>query len=417
MTEENAGDLRSAQRRPIGGWLVAVALAIALRVVWGGMVPVVPVSDGLAYDTYARNLARFNEYCLSRGAPSAYWPVGTPFIYSVLYRLFGEGYGSIVVLNVVLGALTTLLILEVGTRWFGARAGLVAGILFACWPGQVEFTTILASELLFNFFVLLAIFCWTRKGLPTWGDAVLTGVALAAGSYVRPLALVLPAVFVIWTLVRGRWVVAIARGVVAAGVMLVLILPWTVRNYLVFHSVVLVSTNGGANLWMGNSPGGRMEHVGYRELPPRPAGMNEAQFDQHLGKIAKTYIRQEPEAFARRCAKRVVNLYDRENIGVDWNVKGLGETPLKSCVSVLKYASTAYWWAMLAAAVVGLGILLGTVPILRVILNPAVLMWGYFTAVHAVTVSNDRYHFPDVPFMAMLGGMAVARLLIRGGRS
>jgi 4-amino-4-deoxy-L-arabinose transferase-like glycosyltransferase len=387
-------------RRPVWGWSLVLALALALRVLWAALVPVVPLSDSLAYDLYARNLAKFDQYCLSPGDPSAYWPVGTSFIYSVLYRLFGTGNGSIVGFNIILGTLTTLLVLELATRWFGPKAGLLAGLLYAIWPSQIEFTTILASELLFNFFILLAIFFWNRKAMPNWTDAILAGIALAAASYVRPLALILPALFLLWTLARGKWTAMIARAAITTAVMLLLILPWTIRNYFAFHTIVLVSTNGGANLWMGNNPDSNGH---YMELPPRPPGMNEAQFDNHLGKIAKTYIRQHPDVFLKRSAHRIVNTFDRETIGVDWNQEALNDHAIR----YLKILSTVYWWAMLLGGIVGVGILVTQNPILKTLLHPAIVMWIYFATVHAVTVSNDRYHFPTIPFIAGLAAMTI----------
>ena len=281
--------------------------------------------------------------------------------------------------------------------------------MFAAWPSQIEFTTILASELLFNFLILLAIFCWNRQSVPTWAAAIFTGIALATASYVRPLALILPALFLLWTLARGKWTVLIARVAVTAAVMLVLILPWTVRNYSAFKSLVLVSTNGGANLWMGNSPGSTGH---YMELPPRPVGMNEAQFDNHLGKIAKRYIREHPGAFVRRSASRVVNTFDRETIGVDWNEQGLKDSPLGASIRYLKILSTLYWWAMLLGGVIGVGILVAKQPTLKVVLHPAVATCVYFAVVHAVTVSNDRYHFPMVPFIAALAAMAIVDAVV-----
>ena len=37
-------------------------------------------------------------------------------------------------------------------------------------------------------------------------------------------------------------------------------------------------------------------------------------------------------------------------------------------------------------------------------------LWIYFALVHAVTVGQDRYHLPSVPYVAALAGVALARL-------
>jgi hypothetical protein len=63
----------------------------------------------------------------------------------------------------------------------------------------------------------------------------------------------------------GIWLIAVLRKKVSkiellksfaltAAIALAIVLPWTVRNYLVFGKVVLVSANGGYNLWLGNNP-------------------------------------------------------------------------------------------------------------------------------------------------------------------
>jgi len=39
-----------------------------------------------------------------------------------------------------------------------------------------------------------------------------------------------------------------------------------------------------------------------------------------------------------------------------------------------------------------------------------VLMWLYFTLLYAVFVVQDRYHFPTLPFIAMLAGVTLDSL-------
>jgi hypothetical protein len=34
----------------------------------------------------------------------------------------------------------------------------------------------------------------------------------------------------------------------------IVVLPWTIRNYVQFNKFILVSNNGGVNFWMGNNP-------------------------------------------------------------------------------------------------------------------------------------------------------------------
>src|SRR5712664_2071723 len=93
-------------------------LALLLRAVWALLVPVIPLSDSNAYDVFARNLAAGLGYCWSPGRMTAYWPVGTPFVYSVFYALFGHSYHAITLFHLVLGLTVILLSMLLAERWF-----------------------------------------------------------------------------------------------------------------------------------------------------------------------------------------------------------------------------------------------------------------------------------------------------------
>src|SRR5262245_55196913 len=47
----------SEPRLSLRGYAAVLALALVVRMAWTVVVPVMPVSDGQAYDTFARNLA------------------------------------------------------------------------------------------------------------------------------------------------------------------------------------------------------------------------------------------------------------------------------------------------------------------------------------------------------------------------
>ena len=72
----------------------------------------------------------------------------------------------------------------------------------------------------------------------------------------------------------------------------------------------------------------------------------------------------------------------------------------------LKLASTVYWWVGLALGLWGLGLRIRALRF-RVVFEPPLLFWAYFAAVHAVVVVMDRYHFPSVPFIAILAAQAI----------
>lgn len=388
-------------------WIALVALV--LRVIWALAVPVIPIADSGAYDTFARNLAFCNNYGWDCNAPSAYWPVGPSFVYSLFYKLFGHTYLPIVLLNIVLGVVTILLTMYLAERWFERRMAALTGILLALWISQIQFTTVLASEQMFTALIVVALVIWSSESINMWGRAALVGATLAAASYVRPTAMLLPLVLMfIRYISTHRAIENLKATFVMFLVIALLIAPWSIRNTQAFGQFVTISTNGGANLWMGNNPVSTGE---YMDLPPEVANMNEAQRDKHLKSLAIAHIKEDPVLFVRRTIDRLIVTYSRETISVVWNEAGLKQRYGQWIITPMKLLTQLYWVPMFCLGVLGVvlfGIREGW---LIALTHPTVLLWGYFTLIHAVIVAQDRYHFPSIPMIAILASYSLITLL------
>ncbi|SRR5579883_1556204 len=384
-------------------------LGLLLRIVWALLVPVQPVSDSIAYDTFAQNLANCRNYGWDCHTPTAYWPVGTSFVYSLLYRVFGHVYWPIVVSNLVLDIGTVWLSICLAEKLFGRRVAALSGCFLALWPSQIQFTTVLASEQLFVALTMAGLVIWLNERLNLWLRVGLVGVILAADSYVRPTALLIPVLLLILRFVQTYEVrrnIAAILGMFL--LMALLIAPWSIRNTEAFGQFVIISTNGGANLWMGNNPDST---GGFMELPQGVSRLNEAQRDRYLKLLAEAYIKAKPNLFVTRAIQRTIDTYSRESIGVLWNEASLTKCYGTWLLLPLKVINQIYWVGMLVLGISGtilLGIKIGAGQLL---IHPTVLFWGYFAAIHAVIVSQDRYHFPSIPMIGILGASAVICLL------
>jgi hypothetical protein len=294
----------------------------------------------------------------------------------------------------------------------------VAGYLFALWPVQIEFTSVLASELIFNFLLVALLVIWESPRLNPWLKSVLIGLVAAAACYIRPIAFLVPIILYAITINRQRkFVLPTATAAVAYVVMVLAIAPWSVRNSRIFSHFVLISTNGGPNLWMGNNPTGE---GGTETLPDNALTMQEAERATYLGNIAKGYIRAYPGRFVLRTMEKVVWTYSHETIGVHWNLYTLDHVYGPRVSWLLKLVSDAYWCAVLLLGFSG-AVLLIVQRGLGVIFNaPPLVFWAYFTALHAVIVAQDRYHFPSLPFIGILAAFALCavwrRVLARADR-
>jgi len=105
--------------------------------------------------------------------------------------------------------------------------------------------------------------------------------------------------------------------------------------------------------------------------------------------------------------KRILILHGRETIGVAWNESVLQSYLGEPGVFAAKLVATAYWVMLVLAALAGLAVYFRQVG-LAALFHPVFGGWAYFTAVHAIIVSGDRYHMPSAPFVVMLAGLSVA---------
>jgi 4-amino-4-deoxy-L-arabinose transferase-like glycosyltransferase len=400
--------MNSASARSV---VIILAVALLLRLAWALAIPAIPVSDSAAYDAFARTIVEHGVYGWTADQPSAYWPVGTSAIYAGLYTAFGRGFAAIVVLNIALSTAIVGLTMWLGRTFFDDATAVVAGVLMAVWPSEVMYVTILASELPFTFLILLGFAAWFSDRISAPVRGILSGLAFGAACYVRPIALLMPMILLLsavpqWRIMGQQVVVS----VFAMAVIAVTIAPWSTRNHAVFGEFVLLSTNGGPNLWMGNNP----DATGYyMPLPSSVDSLSEPERDRKLGDLAKQYIAAEPVAFMLRSIKKAILLHGSETIAVHWNEKGITSRLGAGALFPLKLLNQLFWLGALTLALVGWLFLLGTRGVLGGLFHPIILSWAYFTGVYAITVIQDRYHFPSHPFVAVLAATAIAAFASR----
>ncbi|MBW2245336.1 MAG: glycosyltransferase family 39 protein [Deltaproteobacteria bacterium] len=387
--------------------LAVVAVAALVRFGWASWVPIRPVSDSAMYLLYAVRLAAGNGYTSEAGNPIAFWPVGPSFFYSLFVRTFENPMPWIAAFQAMLGAATVLGVMLLARRWFSPAVAFTAGALLAVWPSQIQFVTVLASELLFLAVMVAAWYAWDRDAStrqPGW--AVAAGLLLGISCFFRPVSLLL---LVPWSLARlvetGAWRRTLIGAGIAAVVMAATVAPWTLRNYYAFGSAVIISTNGGTNLWMGNHPDsdGRYHPIPRDGVRRKPQHLRDAE----LGRRAREFITADPIGFVSRSIRKAVLLHDRETIGVRWNAEGISDRIGQDGIKIFRILSTGYWWGVLALALGGLVILARRNGFWRMAFHPAVLTWAYFAAIHGVIVIQDRYHFPVIPSVAMLAAVAL----------
>lgn len=382
-------------------WLI-VGVGMALRLAWAIAIPVEPVSDSVAYDTFARTLVEHGVYGWTADQPGAFWAVGTSAIAAFTYLLFGYTYAGIVGLNLLASLIIIVLGFRLGEIYFGRPHGHVAAAILALWPNLILFTTILSSELYFLALVTAGLYFWERREGAPWANLVVCGLIWGAACYIRPVILLLPvAVALAGAVTTRRYLAEAGRAIAVMAIILACVSPWTYRNTLLFGEPVLVSTNFGPNFWMGNNP---QSNGGYMEMPDWVRDMGEVERAHALSAVAKAYVAEDPLRFVGNTLVKAVKLHNRETIGVWWNGPVIERMFGHAGTVLLKILSNGYWFWIAALALGGIAMLVATRGFLG-FFHPAIGGWAYFTLLHAIIVVEDRYHMPSSTFIALLAAL------------
>ena len=261
------GRIRRARKRvpsPSGEAVALFFAALLVRVVYVAVVHRVnaqPSSDSIVYDQLGWNLARGMGFQLPGVMglyPTAKAPL-LPWIVSLLYRFTGHVYFDALLLQCVIGAFVPIVLRALGRSMFGLPVGRIAGWLAVVNPLLVFFSGYLLTESLFCVVMLLALVAsveWLKAPRP--GRALGVGILWGLACLTRPTAMPLPLVVALWAWAPlGLTIAAADRlrqvGLLFLGVVLTLV-PWTIRNAVVLHDLVPISTGGGRTLLDANNP-------------------------------------------------------------------------------------------------------------------------------------------------------------------
>jgi 4-amino-4-deoxy-L-arabinose transferase-like glycosyltransferase len=161
----------------------------------------------------------------------------------------------------IVGAAAVWLIGLLAWRLGGPQAATAAAWIAALYPPLVWITAYVLSEALYCTLalstVLLLDFAIDRSdaGQRSFAWALAAGALCGIAILIRPAMLFFVPTAALWLVLRRRISVAAILLVTAV----VVVAPWTVRNYRTYGRFVLVASEGGVTFWTGNHPLARGE--------------------------------------------------------------------------------------------------------------------------------------------------------------
>ncbi|MGC1965398.1 MAG: hypothetical protein WA673_02995 [Candidatus Acidiferrales bacterium] len=428
----------------VATWLpliVIVALGLRLGFAWEqerkiprdlvGLVPFLQETGNIAF-SIALGQGFGSPYWQETG-PTAWLTPVYPYMVAGAYRIFGihtpHAFFAMVLLNTLFSAATCIPIFYIGKRVGGVGVASVAAWLWAIFPNAwiIPYEWIWDTSLSA---LLMATILWATLRVVDGdaraadGDANRYGrIAARTGSWrgwcgygllwgfarmTNPsLGVMLP--FLIgWIAYRlqkggmsgGR--LQLAGPALAVAVAVLCCVPWTVRNYRVFHRFIPLRSNFAFELWLGNNPNFDPQSQIVPPANPERAEihnyihMGETAFMEEKWAEAISFMRSHPRLEGILFARRFVATWT----GTDHPVQGF-----------LDSDSLMTRLALVSNFLAGIGALCGIVVLFLRRSRCAFLLAAFpivFPVVYYVTHASLRYRHPIDPVVMLLNAVAIS---------
>jgi 4-amino-4-deoxy-L-arabinose transferase-like glycosyltransferase len=406
--------LRQIPRRELALLGGAMALGLAIRLAYVLLTSGHTLAgDEVEYDIQGRFIEQgmwfWSTTPYGEAHPSLWKTPGYTVWVGLLYLVLGPDPDRVLIVQTLIGPVTIALTWALGRRLFTPAVGLAAALVVAVHPFAWQFETrLFAESLVTPLTLLLLLLVLERRPSPRW--AALVGLLAGAMILVRPSALyVLPLVVAAWIVAAG-WRRGLGMSAVTAGVVVLAIAPWAVRNYEVSGAFVPLSVQGAAPYGTFNEEAASDEDFPFawrilndrdRPLLVREEPLPDAVLAARLRENTLEYIRANPLSVPQAFFwNGVVRLWDvRPPAGA------LAEVSFQGRSALLTKVGLGLHYVLLPLAIVGLvrarrraGIL---VPVVVLVLSASLVY---------TSIGGTRYRAPLEPLIAVLAASAPRRL-------
>jgi len=302
-----------------------------------------------------------------------------PLFLSGVYRIFGQNFLLGRVVQAGIASFSIVLLYYLTKEIFDKKIAFIAG-LTACFNFTlIHYTGLFGTET-FYIFLSIIFFIYLIKSIKYQkiNYFILSGIFLGLSSLCRPTILAfIPFVFfalLVTSRIRKLWFFSFITVLMS----LLVVFPWTVRNYSIHNRFVLISTNGGGVFWIGlhsGAPGGY--HFPKDESNPLYKVKDEVERNRIGYKEGMKFIRNHPKEFIRLMFIKSKQFWSLWPLDAPKSVK-------QQCVYVI-------------LSIIGTFLSIKRRENSIFILLYIFVVWGVHTVVH----SGNRYSVPLIPFLCM----------------
>lgn len=275
-------------------FIALLGLFVGLSFVYLG--PDLPISSDFwdVYKPAAESLSKGEGFGLYEGAPNIKAMPVFPIFVAIIYY-FGGGIKEFAAFQSLFLAGIGIFAYLIAKMYLSKKIALFAAINIMLWPYFILYTKLIYTEVIFVFFLLLAVYCLSRfMKEETYKYALLAGIFLGIATLTRAIVFLLPLwIFFSYLIVRKEIIKEYFSwkkwGVLLVAFMIVLS-PWLVRNYIHYNTLVVADGLSGML---------RKSYIDYDyvNLDDKPIPASERTLKKHItSRIKNIYLFWNPGA-------------------------------------------------------------------------------------------------------------------------
>ncbi|MEK7176080.1 MAG: glycosyltransferase family 39 protein [Patescibacteria group bacterium] len=394
--------------------LILVGASFLLSLLYSFYYQVPLYVDARAYDTIAQNLANGLGYREDVSLPTELdrsivrVGPGYEFFLAGVYIIFGHHIEVIWVLQALLLAASVWLTFIISRLVFKENwhplVGFAAAALVALSPDLILASSMLLTETLSIFLLLLTVYViFRRLDNVSYPNTALSAFLLGLAFFVRTTLGIVLVVITVFEVLNRRY----KHVLLFVFVFLLVLTPWTVRNYLQYHAFIPANLAGGVDLLAGNHDRATGELIDQlpKHINEKYIGLSTVEGDRAMMKDAIIYILSNPLQFAKLTLLRLSTYFSFARPTGWW-------FHLSGTEQILTLLSSALYSVILFT--LGLsGVVLSTKIIKKQedSSNRTALMWALLFSIPLsiiFIIVETRYRYPVYPLLAIFAGFTVS---------
>jgi 4-amino-4-deoxy-L-arabinose transferase-like glycosyltransferase len=252
----NWNDLQANTRKYI---LIIWFLALLVRLIYALSISLIPADitgvdmDAVEWDYLGWSVAQGHGVVNPHGETTTLRFPGYIFFLGLIYFLFGHHHIAAILIQALIGTATPILLYLIARELLDERLSRIVGIVAAFYPPFINYVGWLMSENLFLLLLNLLIYLTIKfKQNTKWRRLVFIGVVIGLLGLTRGVGLPFLGIIPLYFFIKQKGAIKAklrpALIIVIAG--LIVLTPWTIRNYLNFGKIMLPSSEGGPVLWL-----------------------------------------------------------------------------------------------------------------------------------------------------------------------